>query len=120
MNTVHIEGFTTISDKGFSFDSGLPSDEPMLESALKLRGTLRVSENACVSFSECRRIYLPPEIHPVCQGEDYRVKRTSRHYILQVKLPIVQTRALSQERLDEIIPCVINEITLDRKEVLDV
>ncbi|MGN0309193.1 MAG: hypothetical protein ACI4C3_01165 [Bacteroides sp.] len=120
MNIVQIEGYATISEKGFRFDSGLPSNEPVLDEALKLRGTLNVSENACVEFSHSERIYLPPEVHPVCQGEGYRVKRTSRHYILQVKLPIVEKRAESQERLDMIIPHVMNAITLDRKEVLDV
>jgi len=113
-----IEGIATISEKGFHFDSGMPSDEPVLDEAMKLHGTLKVSKNASVDFVDNGRIYLPPEVHRVCEGEDYKVKRTSRHYIIQVKVPVVETRAESEEKLNDIIPRVMGEITLDRREIL--
>lgn len=120
MERIKIEGIATISEKGFHFDSGMPSDEPILDSAIRLHGTLKVRENACVDFVGNGRIYLPPEIHPICQGEGYRVKRTSRHYIIQLKVPVVEKRADTWQRLADIMPRVMGEITLDRKEVLDV
>lgn len=120
MQQIKIEGIATITEKGFHFDSGMPSSEPVLDGALKLHGTLRVAENACADFVESGRIYLPPEVHRVCQGEGYHVKRTSRHYIIQLKVPVVESRRASEERILQMVPRVMNGITLDRKEVLDV
>lgn len=42
----------------------MPSNEPVLDEAMSLRGTLRVSANACVCFEERSRIYLPPRYTP--------------------------------------------------------
>ncbi len=120
MDEIRIEGIATISEKGFCFDSGLPSNETVISAAMKLRGTLNIRENACAAFTGNQRIYLPPQVLPVGQGEDYHVKRTSRHYILQVKLPIVERRAQSQQRLERVVAQAMGQITLDRKEVLDV
>jgi len=119
MEQIKIEGIATISEKGFHFDSGMPSNEPVLDEAMKLHGTLKVAENACVDFVDNGRVYLPPEIHRVCEGEDYKVKRTSRHYIIQMKVPVVEKRAESEQKLNDIIPVVMGEITLDRKELLN-
>jgi len=113
-----IEGIATITEQGFHFDSGMPSNEPVLDEAMNLHGTLKVSANACVDFVDNGRIYLPPEIHRVCEGEGYKVKRTSRHYIIQLKVPVVERRAESEQRLNDIIPVVMGEITLDRKEIM--
>ena len=120
MQQIKIEGIATISDKGFCFDSGMPSDEPVLDEALKLHGTLKVSENACVEFRDNGRIYLPPEVHRISEGQDYKVKRTSRHYIIQVKVPVVESRKATEERINDIIPTIVGDITLDRKELLNV
>ncbi len=114
-----IEGIATITEKGFHFDSGMPSNEPVLDEAMKLHGTLKVSENACVDFVDNGRVYLPPEVHRVCDGEDYKVKRTSRHYIIQMKVPVVESRKASQERLEAILPEIMGEITLDRNEMIN-
>jgi len=113
-----IEGIATISEKGFHFDSGMPSNEPVLDEAMKLHGTLKVAENACVDFVDNGRIYLPPEIHRVCEGKDYNVKRTTRHYIIQLKVPVVENRKASEDRILQIVPCVMGEITLDRQEII--
>ena len=115
-----IEGIATITEKGFSFDSGMPSDEPMLDKPMRMRGTLEVGINASVRFRHNDRIYLPPEVHRIAQGDGYNVRRTSRHYIIQVKVPVVENRKTSEDRLNTIVPIVMSEITLDRKEVINV
>ena len=120
MKTVKLEGIATIGKRGFSFDSGMPSDEPVLEYAQKLHGTMNISQNGCAEFVDNGRVYLPPEWHNISQGENYTVKRTTRHYIIQVKVPIVEKRAVTEKKLNTIVPVVMGDITLDRKEVLDV
>lgn len=115
---IKIEGIATISDKGFSFDSGMPSNEPILDEAIKMHGTLKVSENACVNFVNNNRVYLAPELNRVAEGENYKVKRTSRHYIIQIKVPVVETRKMSEERVRNVIPEIMGEITLDRCELI--
>lgn len=118
MEKIQIEGIATINEKGFHFDSGLPSNELVLDEALKMHGTLKVSKNACVDFQNSDRIYLPPEIHRVSDGEEYRVKRTSRHYLIQIKVPVVESRKVSEERINNILPVIIGDITFDRRETL--
>jgi len=113
-----IEGIATISEKGFHFDSGMPSNEPVLDEAMKMHGTLKVSKNACVDFEDNGRVYLPPEMHSVGVGDGYNVKRTSRHYIIQLKVPVVESRKASEERINSVVPVVMGEITLDRMETL--
>lgn len=116
-----IEGLAKFTeDGGFCFDSGLPSNEPVLEKPMKMRGVLSVSQNACAEFLPNSRVVLPPEMHHVSRGLNYHVKRSSRNYILQVKLPIVQSRAVSQETLENIAVVALGDITIDRKEILNV
>lgn len=116
-----IEGLAIIAeDGGFRFDSGLPSNEPVLEKPMKMRGVLSVSQNACVEFLPNTRVVLPPEMHHVARGLNYNLKRSSRNYILQIKLPIVQSRVVSQETIENITHVAMGDITLDRKELLNV
>lgn len=115
-----IEGIATFTETGFHFDSGIPSEEPVLNKAWKMHGTLGISMNACVDFKDNGRVYLPPEIHKVSAGENYHVKRTSRHYIIQLKVPVVESRQASEERINNVIPTILGDITLDRKELFNV
>ncbi len=117
METVKIEGIATITEKGFSFDSGMPSNEPVLKKALRMHGTLKVKENASAEFLDNGRVYLPPEINYIAEGVDYKLKRTTRHYIIQMKVPVVESRSESQERIDGMVAEVMGEITLDRREL---
>ena len=118
MKTVKIEGIATFEEKGFHFDSGMPSNEPVLEEAMRLHGTLEVSANGCADFTDNGRIYLPPEIHRVSEGMGYKVKRTSRHYLIQLSLPVVESRMASEERITQALPVILGDITLDRRETL--
>ena len=113
-----IEGIATFSKGGFSFESGLPSDEPVFETERKMHGTLRISKNACAEFVDNGRVYLPPEVHSVAQGFNYNVKRTTRHYIISIKVPVVESREQSEEKINDLLPTVIGEITMDRNEVM--
>lgn len=118
MKKIRIEGIATFEKKGFHFDSGMPSNEPVLDEAMRLHGTLEVSQNACVDFVDNERIYLPPEIHRVSEGLGYNVKRTSRHYLIQMKVPVVENRRTTEERLTQALPVIMGDITLDRSEML--
>ncbi len=117
--TTKIEGIATISKGGFSFDSGLPSNEQVFDADMKMHGTLKISKNACAEFIDNRRVYLPPEVHPVAQGFNYNVKRTTRHYIISIKVPVVENRQQSEETVNRLLPKIMGDITIDRNEVLD-
>ena len=118
-NEKKIVGVATISDKVFYFDSNLPDDCQVLPVEKKMQGCICISTNACARFTERCRVVLPPEINHVAQGEGYRVKRTTRHYIIQLKVPVVEHRATTEQRLVELLPVLLGEITLDRKELFD-
>ena len=117
--TTKIEGIATISKGGFSFESGLPSNEQVFDADMKMHGTLKISKNACAEFIDNRRVYLPPEVHPVAQGFNYNVKRTTRHYIISSKVPGVENRQQSEDTVNRLLPKIMGDITLDRNEVLD-
>lgn len=113
-----IEGLATFTPDGFRFDSGMPSNEPFLEQEKNLRGELKIFQNGCVDFKKSTQVYLPPQMEQVARGKDYLVRRSSRHYIIQVKVPIVENRHQSEDKLQQIIPCIMGDITMDRSEVL--
>lgn len=92
INTLKIEGIATFTGKSFRFDSGLPSNEQVIDKPMKLHGTMKVSQNANVEFADDGRVFLP----------------------------VVEKRAVSEQKIRDIIPIVMGEITLDRKEILDV
>lgn len=116
---IKVEGIATIDNGSFRFDSILPSNETVLDEPLKMRGTMKVSENACVEFQDERRLSLPPEIICVSEGQGYRVKRTSRHYLLQLKVPVVENRAETEDRIVDMMARALGDITLDRKELFN-
>lgn len=118
--TIRIEGIASISKRGFSFDSGIPSNEPILDYEQKLHGQMLIRQNGSAEFVDNGRVYLPPHINEIARGENYTLRRTTRHYILQVKVPVVESRAESEQKFGELMPLVMNEITLDRKELLNV
>lgn len=118
MKNMQIEGIATFTGKGFRFDSGLPSDEPVLDQAYRLRGAMTVSRNACVEFERHTPVTLPPQLDRVACGDNYLVRRSTRHYIIQIKVPVVESRSTSEEKIQNLLPLVMGEITLDRNEVL--
>ena len=112
-----IEGIATFSEGGFSFESGLPSDEQVVE-AQSLMGRLGIKANGCVDFRrDARCTNLPPDINTVTDNEKYKLKRTTRHYIVQIKVPIIESRVETQDCFDNVVPKVIGDITLDRREM---
>jgi len=118
MKTIQIEGIATIGKRTFRFDSGLPKNEPVLEEGQKLHGTIDIQPNACVEWHDNGRVYLPPVITEIARGENYTVRRTTRHYVIQVKVPVVESRQESEEKLGAVVTEALGEITMDRQEVL--
>lgn len=116
---IQIEGIATISKGMFRFDSGLPSDEPAVEPQ-NLLGRLQIAANASADFHQDGRITnLPPDISTVADGDGYKIKRTTQNYIIQLKVPIAESRAETEERLRQMLAEVMGEITLDRRELFD-
>lgn len=116
--TIRIEGIATIGKRSFRFDSGLPSSEPILEHEQKLHGQMHVHQNGDAEFLDNGRVYLPPIINEIARGDNYLLRRTTRHYILQVKVPVVESRQETEAKLASINSEVLGEIALDRKELL--
>ncbi len=111
---IQIEGIATISKGMFRFDSGLPSDEPVV-SAQHLMGRLHIAQNADAVFHQDGRVTnLPPDISTVADGDGYKIKRTTQNYIIQLKVPIAESRKITEERLRQMLAEVMGEITMDR------
>lgn len=116
--TIRIEGIATIGKRSFRFDSGLPSNEPILEHDQKLHGQMHIHQNGDAEFVDNGRVYLPPIINEIARGENFKLRRTTRHYILQVKVPVVESRKETETKISAISAEVLGEITMDRKELL--
>lgn len=117
--TTKIEGLGTFTQNGFSFDSGLPSDEPLVD-GMKLRGTLKVESNGNVEFINKTRNIKGPDVAKVAETQDYKIRRTSLNYVISIKVPVIEKRKASEKRLKEIVPAIVNDIQTNRKEILDV
>ena len=116
---IQIEGIATISKGMFRFDSGLPSDEPAVDPQMLL-GHLRVAPNACVDFRmDGRTTNLPPDIQSVADGDGYKIKRTTQNYIIQLKVPIAESRAEMEQHIKRLLPIILGDITMDRREILE-
>lgn len=112
-----IKGEATISEKGFFFNNSMSTDEPILDKALHMRGVLHVERNGNMEFENSQRTVMPPVIKSIADGHGYRVKRTSRNYLIQMKVPIIEAREVSERKIHNMLPVVMGEITLDRKEI---
>ena len=114
-----VEGMGIITPGNFKFDSGFPADEEITVEQ-NLKGKLRIAVNGSAEFTPDNRCNnLPPIINKVAEGDGYSVRRTSKNYIIQVKLPILKSRADSEAKLDYIRREIMPAITLDRKELLE-
>lgn len=113
---IQIEGIATISKGMFRFDSGLPSDEPTVEPQ-NLLGRLQIAANASADFHQDGRITnLPPDISTVADGDGYKIKRTTQNYIIQLKLPIYESRAEMEQHIRQLLPVILGDITIDQTE----
>lgn len=117
MKKITLPGFATISSNGqYHFDSGYPSNSRIVK-PVHVKGMLDIHPNASIDFTpDPERIILPPVNTPVTYGDNYNVKRTSRNYIIQVKVPICETRRDTEKRLRTILTEAMRDITLDRME----
>lgn len=116
---IQIEGIATISKGMFRFDSGLPSDELAVEPQ-KLLGRLHIKANACADFRlDGRTTNLPPDISTVADGDGYKIKRTTQNYIIQLKMPIAESRAEMEQHIMHLLPVILGDITVDRREILE-
>jgi len=90
-----IEGIGIFSEDGnFTFDSGLPLAEPVIEESMvgTRQGTFKVTKNASACFTpEPARNIIPPSFDDVLKEENLIVKRTSRNFIVTMKFPIFET-----------------------------
>jgi len=114
--TLILDGTSSLNSNGqFHFESGYPSNYPLVLPK-RQRGVLVTHQNACVDFVPDReRVYLPPVVNKIAQGEGYYIKRTSRNYLINVKLPIVMNRRETEKALRGMINEIVGEITLDRR-----
>lgn len=119
VTTTKIEGLGIFTQSGFNFDSGLPVDEPVVD-GMKLRGTLKIANNGNVEFIKSTREIKAPDVAKVAEGQDYKIRRTSLNYVITLKVPVVEKRVATSKKLKEVIPLIINDISKNRKEILDV
>lgn len=114
-NTLSIKGNALIAENKFKF---IPTEEVFYTEPQNLRGNLIINEDASAEFKmDGRCAAVPPTMVPITAGNGCKVKRSSRNYIIQIKVPIFESRAETQERLEEMIPRIVGDITVDRKEL---
>lgn len=119
VTTTKIEGLGTFTQSGFNFDSGLPVDEPVVNEK-KLKGTLKIEPNGNVEFINKTRTIKAPDVAKVAETQDYKIRRTSLNYVISLRVPVVEKRVATSKKLKEVIPLIINDISKNRKEILDV
>jgi len=56
----------------------------------------------------------PPLILPVSEGEDYWIKRSTQNYLVMLRLPVGETRAQTAQRIFDMLPHILGDITIDR------
>jgi len=82
----------SFSKKGIVIDSGMPEQEPVLDEGV---GTHRATVELCQNASAKIRFYnptayIPPLMEDVLKTGNLMVKRTSRHFIVTMKFPIIE------------------------------
>jgi len=94
MQTKRIEGVGIFSENGnFTFDSGLPLAEPVLEKGVGTHhGVFKVTKNASACFTPAStRTFTPPSLLDVLRDDNLIVKRTTRNFLVVMKFPIFET-----------------------------
>lgn len=114
-----MHGKATISKNAFTFDSCQSADAEILENSFQLNGSLFVSRNGCAEFHRRCPMRVAPSIVPIAAGLNYFVKRTSVNYLVMLKVPVQGGRDDTQHLLEGMLPQVMTDITLDRKELKD-
>lgn len=117
---IQLSGISNIDSNGqFHFESYCSSDSRILARPIRKRGTMTIGSDLSADFvPDANRIYLPPLVDVIARGEDYHIKRTTRNYIIQVKVPILESRRETEKKLRGMLPEIVGEITLDRNEIL--
>ena len=92
MQQKKLEGIATIcEDGGFSFDSGLPASEPVLEFEVKPHhGLMMVAKNGSATFDPENKVCTPPVMDEVLRDKNLIVRRTTRNFVVQMKFPIIE------------------------------
>ncbi|MBR6898989.1 MAG: hypothetical protein IKN29_01695, partial [Bacteroidales bacterium] len=103
-----------------SFEAKENGGVELLEQEQSVRGVSHVDKMGNMTFEpDNPRVPTPPMMLLVASGKNYRVRRSSQNYIVSLKLPIVQSRAESEELHQAAWAEAMGEITLDRKVIAD-
>jgi len=120
MQTKRIEGVGIFSENGnFTFDSGLPLAEPVLEAGIgSYQGTFKVAKNASACFTpEPARNIVPPSFDDVLKEENLSIKRTSRNFIVKMKFPIFEDSSATTNAHKEMWTKTRKAIIAAREEI---
>jgi len=110
-----ISGTATINNGRFSFKSVLPSDQ-LVTMPQALRGRLLIHPNADAEFLQHQSsTTLPPDITPVSIGPNYRIKRSTQNYLVQLKLPVGSSHSFNELLLSLIMDKVLYDIDKDQQ-----
>ena len=103
-----------------SFEAKENGNVELLEQEHSVRGVSHVDKMGNLVFEpDNTRMPTPPLMLLVATGKNYRVRRSSQNYIVSLKLPIMQSRAESEELHRAVWAEALGEITLDRKVIAD-
>lgn len=115
-----VEGTAHFADEEFSFSGGYAQDTHVIPNEIKLRGTLRVAQNADVTFhKDATSISAPPMMKTILKTDTVTIKRSNRNYVITTKYPIVQSNDETQAMITTDRDEILKAIEEDRKSVQD-
>jgi len=92
MQKKELECLVNYSGRVININSGLPEDEPLLDEGTgthRARVELRQNGSATIRLYDTSAI-VPPLMDDVLKDGNLSVKRTSRHFIVKMKFPIIE------------------------------
>ena len=96
---VYVLGTAEIAPEKFQFESVTPSVAKT--PAQTMKGKLEIHENGNVDFTPKGELPVQLETTPVAHGEDWKLRKNGKNYLLQVKIPLMEPDAWTLARLRE-------------------
>lgn len=122
MKTKKFEAIVEINETGnVNVFSGLPQNEPFVTWPLsKHRGTLTPFINGDMSFSaDAPCGIIPPAVDLVFRQGDVTVKRSSRNYIVTMKVPVIESADDTKRKFSSMLKGASAAISDNRATIKD-
>lgn len=123
METKKYEALIEVSENGnVKVSSGLPMNEPVIMWPLeKRRGVMSPMVNGDLSFvADVPCGVLPPQVDTVYREGNVTVKRSSRNYIVTMKVPVIEAAEVTKKRFAKMMKEVSGAIRENRESIKEI